>query len=460
MRFVKPLWINSLSLKVLLAYVVGVVLSITLISFATFLIVITQSRYFVGKDIAEFANNFSEHMQFDSNGTPVGFDAEFEEFVWMFDSLKQEIAYRILDESQRVVLFSAPGAEEEFWRNSDEIYKRLPGSFEFEHQGVALHGATVAVKHQGQVWYLQLAASTRLHSLTHKGIALRFMGAGIIWFSLVLLFVFGICCYITLKYTLKPLRNVSESAAAISPRSIHARLAVEKVPYEIVPLVNSFNHVLDRLERGYRLQQEFLATAAHELKTPLALIRAQIEVKENSKDRDLLLNDVAHMTRQVQQLLLLAEVSEEQNYHLAPVDVAEVVNEVASYLQPMAKLANVQITITHLLDANWQADRAALFVLIKNLLENAIQHAPDNSEIKIEITTERVTVRDWGPGMDEEQLQKIFTRFWRGAHRRDHGAGLGMTICQEIAQAHGWELTAHRAEPGLCFRLERVTRDQ
>src|SRR5690554_8184792 len=115
MRFVKPLWINSLSLKVLLAYVVGVVLSITLISFATFLIVVTQSRYFVGKDIAEFAYNFSEHMQFDSSGIPVGFDAEFEEFAWMFDSLKQEIAYRILDDAQRVVLFSAPGAEEDFW---------------------------------------------------------------------------------------------------------------------------------------------------------------------------------------------------------------------------------------------------------------------------------------------------------------------------------------------------------
>src|SRR5690606_26496877 len=279
------------------------------------------------------------------------------------------------------------------------------GSFEFEHQGVALHGATVAVKHEGQIWYLQFAASTRLHSLTHNGIALRLMGAGLIWYSLVLLIGCGICCYLTLKSTLQPLRTRPESAATIPPRSMHARLAVEKVPYEIVPLVNSFNHVLDRLERGYRVQQEFLATAAHELKTPLALIRAQIEVKENSEDRDLLLNDVAHMTRQVQQLLLLAEVSEEQNYNLAPVDVAEVINEVTSYLQPMAKRANVQIIIAHILEANWQADRAALFVLIKNLLENSIQHAPDNSKIKIEIVTDRITVRDWGPGMDEEQLQ-------------------------------------------------------
>src|SRR5690606_41036614 len=90
----------------------------------------------------------------------------------------------------------------------------------------------------------------------------------------------------------------------------------------------------------------------------------------------------------------LAEVSEEQNYNLAAVDIAEVVNEVASYLQPMAKLANVQITITHLLDAHWQADRAALFVLLKNLLENSIQHAPDNVKIKIESVTEGITGRE------------------------------------------------------------------
>ena len=97
------------------------------------------------------------------------------------------------------------------------------------------------------------------------------------------------------------------------------------MPTEISPLVDSFNRVLERLERGYRLQQEFLANAAHELKTPLALIRAQIELPVEIEDRESLLSDVEHMTRQVQQLLLLAEASERQNYNFAPVDVQDVV---------------------------------------------------------------------------------------------------------------------------------------
>jgi signal transduction histidine kinase len=103
----------------------------------------------------------------------------------------------------------------------------------------------------------------------------------------------------------------------------------------------------------------------------------------------------------------------------------------------------------------WQADRSALFTLLKNLLENAIQHAPAGTQVRVEFTTSRLTVRDWGPGVGQAQLPQIFTRFWRGAHRRDHGAGLGLTICQEIARAHGWTLVAQREEPGLSFCLSR-----
>src|SRR5690606_10839049 len=131
------------------------------------------------------------------------------------------------------------------------------------------------------------------------------------------------------------------------------------------PLVHSFNSALDRLERGYRVQQEFLATAAHELKTPLALIRAQVELRGESDDRDSLLGDVEHMSRQVQQLLLLAEASEVQNYGFAIIDVQEVAQDVVAYLQRMAEAAHVQVTCAGSASvARWHADRSALFTLL------------------------------------------------------------------------------------------------
>jgi len=229
------------------------------------------------------------------------------------------------------------------------------------------------------------------------------------------------------------------------------------VPTEIAPLVESFNRVLDRLEQGYRTQQAFLASAAHELKTPLALIRAQIELMEGGEDRRALLNDVQHMTRQVQQLLQLAETSERYNYHFTEVDVAEVAREAVAYLQRMADSGAVSLQAPgHSVSVPWLADRSALFTLLKNLLENAIQHAPPGTSVRVAVGANALTVRDQGPGVSEVDRARMFTRFWRSAARRDHGAGLGLAICQEIAQAHGWTLSVHPAEPGLMLQVRRA----
>jgi signal transduction histidine kinase len=286
--------------------------------------------------------------------------------------------------------------------------------------------------------------------------ALPFMGFGIVTFSVVLLFVFGVSAYATLKFALKPLQEISDSAAAISTRALHARLDTKSVPSEIAPLVDSFNRVLGRLEHGFRVQQDFLATAAHELKTPLALIRAQIELMEASDHRGAVLNDVEQMARQVQQLLLLAEASEIHSYRFAVVDVHETVMEAARFLQRAAEAADVTlVTPEYASGPPCLADRGALFTLLKNVLENAIEHAPRGSEVQVDIHDATVSVRDWGPGVSEEQLPHLFSRFWRGAHRRDQGAGLGLAICQEVALAHGWTLTAHREDPGLRVCLSR-----
>lgn len=458
MRFVESAWLNSLSFKILLAFVVGVVLSIVLIVSILMTVLTVRSDLLFVADLVGRAEELAGALQFDSSGTPVGFDAKESSADWMYDSLRQEVAYRVLDASGNAVMSSISG--EAFWTGAARQAGR--GYFKFEHNAEPIHSATVPVEHAGKRWLLQFAASARLADLMHRHFALPFMVAGIAVFSLVLLIVFGACAYLALRCTLKPLRDVAASAAAIAPRSIHARLQLIGVPLEVVPLVDSFNRVLERLEHGFRIQQEFLATAAHELKTPLALIRAQIELSEASAGRDSLLNDVEHMARQVQQLLHLAEASEVQNYSFAEIDVQEVVGEGVAYLERMAQAAGVHLS-AHFNSQDsqdsqavrWTADRGALFTVLKNLVENAIQHAPRGTKVTVEVGAKAMVVRDWGPGADPEQLSKMFTRFWRGPHRRDHGAGLGLAICQEIAQAHGWKLSAQRAEPGMRFLLAR-----
>jgi signal transduction histidine kinase len=455
MRFVNTIWLNSLALKVLLAYVAGAMLTTALIGLVFFALTANQSDVISGAEVADNTSEMADDLIFDSNGIPVGIDISSFDIEWIFDSLKQEVAYRVLDASGLVVL-SSP-ASEVIWPERSDTHQILPGTFKFEQRGVTMHGATEAVEREGRTWYVQFAASTRFLHLIHRAFALPFTGLGITLFSLVLLFVFGACVYVTLKYAFKPLRDLSNSAAEISPRSLHARLTTKAVPNEIAPLVNSFNKVLERLEHGYRVQQEFLATAAHELKTPLALIRAQIELLDVGLERRSLLSDVAHMTRQVHQLLHLAEASEIQSYRFATVNISEVAQEAMSFLQRMADTADVKlVTSSDTAELNWLADHGALFTLLKNLLENAIEHAPRGTKVHIQVSTNKLVLRDWGPGVPQAQLAHIFVRFWRGAHRRDQGAGLGLAICREIATAHGWTLRACRAEPGLMFELSRA----
>lgn len=449
MRFVTKTLPNSLRLKVLLAYVAGMMLSITLL--VAVAVVTLQSDVLIRMDLADAVDELADTVRFDSDGRPIGFDSSrLHDLAWLYEGPQRETAYRILDEAGKVAVVSNAG--ERFWP-AEGALRLVRESFDFEHDGMTVYGATEPVEHEGKMWYLQFAATARFMDLLYR-VAYPLVGYGIMAFGIVLFIAFGLCAYVTLRYTLKPLRDVSESAAAISPRSLHARLPTNAIPTEIAPLVDSFNRVIERLEQGYRIQQEFLATAAHELKTPLALIRAQIELMDDGVDRRSLLNDVEHMTRQVQQLLLLAEASEVQNYSFAPVAVQDVAKDAARYLQRMADAADVRlVTPDNASGVQWLADRSALFTLFKNMLENAIQHAPRGSEVRVEADTRTVSVRDWGPGVKQEQLAQIFSRFWRGAHRRDHGAGLGLTICHEIAVAHGWTLSAHNADPGLRLQL-------
>jgi two-component system, OmpR family, sensor histidine kinase QseC len=224
------------------------------------------------------------------------------------------------------------------------------------------------------------------------------------------------------------------------------------VPSEIRPLVESFNDALRRLEQAFARQIQFLADAAHELKTPLALLRAQVEL--GSPDLAALERDIAQLSRQVQQMLVLAEVSESRGYRNDLVDVKTEAAAVCRMLAPMASRQGVQLKVRGQTDpAPLNADRSALQVLLKNLVENAISVAPPGTEVCVDVNADSLSVIDSGPGIAPDHLPHLFTRYWRAPHRHDTGAGLGLAICQAVAQAHRWHLRVRSLQPGTAFTL-------
>jgi signal transduction histidine kinase len=300
---------------------------------------------------------------------------------------------------------------------------------------------------------LQTAGSTRLGDFLRRGFilqaikALKFnLGVAALIFTFVLLHMF--------RRALKPLRRASRETERITPRNLGARLSLHDMPSELRPLIESFNQTLARLETGFQVQQVFLAAAAHELKTPLTMLRAQIELEDALEDKLTLLREVDLMARHVQQLLQLAELSEIQNYQFSPTSLAAVARETVDYLRRRADTAAVEVEFAD--DGAGPmvlADAGALFVLFKNILENAILHAPAGGRVSVRIDAGRVRIADDGPGIRPEHLAHVFTRFWRAPGSRYDGAGLGLAICREIAQAHGWRLLADNSGHGAVFTL-------
>ena len=244
MSYVKPAVPSSLSLRVLLAYVVGVILSILLMILVT--LVLTTSDLLLKADLTEYTRDLIEAVRFDANGVPNGFAASEDGDVWIYQSLKEETAYRVLDESGNAVLFSAAG--EGFWSPAES--KRLvPGSFHFERGGVRMHTVVEPFEHGGRTWYVQFAASTRIMDFIYQEFTLPFIGAGVALFSVVLLVVrhLRLCharIYAPAVARAVEIRNLDLAARA--PRA----LRTEAVPSEIAPWCTASKRALDRLEPG------------------------------------------------------------------------------------------------------------------------------------------------------------------------------------------------------------------
>jgi len=406
----------------------------------------------INLDLDRNAARVVEGVRFNAAGMPDSVRLN-QRMTAIYSVLLQDAAYRVVDQGG-VALLSSDHATAAY-APAGESFDPQRSRFRVVSNGEGKQVLTVPFIHQGRVFYVQLMRSERMHRVMLGSDSEKAQKIAIAA-AVIAMLLFSLIVVATLHRSLKPLRKASAAAGQIQVDNLSARLSLDDVPSELTPLFNAFNLALQRLEDGYRVQREFLATAAHELKTPLALMRGQVELDDRG-DRGALLRDLDHMARQVHQLLHLAEASERQNYAMEQIDLKDAAAEAAAQLERLAHQRGV-----HIVDAVNEepgmkvmvmADRGALFVLLRNLIENAVHHAPPGSAVEVDVSVHGVAVRDYGDGIATEAMPQLFKRFWRGAHRRDEGAGLGLSICEEIAHAHGWTLQAENVAPGARFRV-------
>jgi len=449
MRSPKSRWLHSLRGQLTATYLAALLLTAGAAAVVITITLVWNDTTVTSRSLAAQAHWLELGLQFDAAGQPVAL-LDDHHAPWIYQGAPDDLKYRVLDAAGRVLLSSEANGRP---------LAAAGSAFDPDHalsdmaaNGLQLDVLTVSNERAGVRHFIQVARSERMNALARRVLGVPALKAAVTM-GIVSLLLFGGAVYITLCRTLRPLREVSEAAARIEPGNLSKRLATTDLPTEIAPLVEAFNLALDRLERGYRVQQEFLAGAAHELKTPLALIRGQIEM-DGTADRATLLRDVDLMARQVHQLLHLAEVSEAQNYVYEATDLAAIASEVTAYLGRLADRRQVSLRVhADASGAPLTADRSALFVLMKNLVENAIHHSEPGGVVTLTLDANGMQVRDEGAGIATDDMPHLFARFWRGAGRRDDGAGLGLSICREIAATHGWDLVARNAAPGAEFSL-------
>lgn len=270
----------------------------------------------------------------------------------------------------------------------------------------------------------------------------------------------GTVAFVFLGHTQRQLAQITTEMSAITDgRSLHRRLALSEESSDFADLVTTLNAMIARLETSFGALRRFTADASHELKTPLAVLRADVEramMTMNQTERMIALEEslqeVRRMTDLVESLLTLARADEGRfDIHREPVELQPLVQEVYETALILGEAQGITVNLPFTADVVVLADRTRLRQLFLNLVTNAIKYTPAGGKVELGVGRhpDNVTfaVRDTGIGIATADVPHIFERFWRADRVRSRmsergGFGLGLAISQWIAQAHGGTLTA------------------
>jgi heavy metal sensor kinase len=272
---------------------------------------------------------------------------------------------------------------------------------------------------------------------------------------------------------LKPVDDITNTARMITSQNLNQRIVPPKVKDEISRLIETFNGMISRLDQSFRQMKQFSSDASHELKTPLTILKGEVEVmlrkertqQEYQQTLKSNLEEINRMSQIVEDLLLLSKADTGQiKLNKGDINLMEILTEVVAQMDMLARSKRLHLsTSNHHRDVHIFGDALRIRELFMNLIENAIKYTEEGGSIHISLQKEypppvrnqsdrvqkererfaKIIVSDTGIGISREDQEKIFNRFFRvdkARSREQGGSGLGLSICKWIVEAHQGEI--------------------
>ncbi len=453
--------IRSVVSRIVFLHVVTICVASILMPFTLYEMLKAAADDLHHRALAEQAEEIAEHIKSLSDGTLVlDLSPRIRE---LYSPSYGRYEFAVLDAAGQVVSSSlennVPVAA---WvkPQPQPVYfeRRRPKTFEDQDGDSVVWGGSFPEDVSGRKLWIQVSEDIEHRDVLIDDIVENFfMSVG--WITIPILVLLLVIDVAVFRRALRPVVDASSMAQAIGPTRTDVRLPTEGMPREIVPLVKAVNEAFDRLEEGFRIQREFTADAAHELRTPLTILRTHIDILQDNETTQSLRNDIAGMSRIVDQLLEIAELETLVVDQNEKADLRAVCSEVAMFVAPLALRQGKEIAVTGAEGEVWVTGNSdTLFQAVRNLAENAIAHTPEGTAVELHVDASGlVEVLDAGPGVPEDARHLIFRRFWRADRRRAGGGGLGLSIVSRIVEAHGGSVTiADRPTGGAVFSVRLI----
>ena len=326
--------------------------------------------------------------------------------------------------------------------------------------GTDYYGLVYPVRAAGHTAWIGVAQNYASPDVIIDDVVARFLRR-IAWIMLPIFALLLFLDVILIRRVLRPVREASDVAAHISPTRPSERLPATQLPQEIRPLANAVNQALDRLEQALNSQREFTADAAHEMRTPLAILRTRIDTTLEPAAAKELQADIDGIVRILDQLLELAELEATSTSGWGDVDLRELCTCVVALMAPLAIAEGKSVEFSGAEERLIVWCNAGMITrALRNLVENAIRFSPSGGAVEVDLAApDVILVKDRGPGVQPQERETIFRRFWRKDRQGKNHSGLGLAIVAKIAQIHGGSIAVKDSPGGGAIFELQVTGD-